>query len=85
MFPGYNPEHLPYLLEEDTLYDTSLGESVGTLNQLKGLKVLGLVYPDRSMNQVYALAQVPKCRKVSAKQLIGLPKLITDGLINESL
>ena len=43
--PGYEAEHLPYLLEEDTVHDTSLGESVGTINALKGLKVLGFCYP----------------------------------------
>ena len=83
--PNYDPDHLPYLLEEDTLHDTNLGEVVGTLNSLKGLKVLAFVYPDRSKDQAYLLAQVPKCRKVSAKQLAGLPKMITDGLVNETL
>ena len=83
--PNYDPEHLPYLLEEEIVHDTNLGESVGTLNTLKGLKVIAFVYPERSQNQTYVLTQVPKCRKVSAKQLEGLPKLITDGLINESI
>ena len=44
VIPNYDTEHLPYLLEEDTVHDTNLGESVGTLNALKGLKVLGFVY-----------------------------------------
>ena len=86
VIPGFDAEHLPYLLEEDTVHDTSLGESsVGTLAPLKGLKVLAFVYPERSQNQAYVLAQIPKCRKVTAKQLEGLPRVITDGLINESL
>ena len=53
--PGFDPEHLPYLLEEDTVHDTSLGEAVGTLNSLKGLKVLAFVYPERSKNKAYVI------------------------------
>ena len=53
--PNYDPEHLPYVLEEETVHDTSLGESVGTLNALKGLKVLSFVYPERSSAQAYVL------------------------------
>ena len=83
--PNYDPEHLPYIFEEETVYDTCLSESVGTLNSLRGLKVLAFVYPERSNKQAYILTQVPKCRKVTAKQLAGLPKLFTDGLVNESL
>ena len=48
--PNFDPEHLPYIFEEETVYDTSLGESVGTLNSLRGLKVLAFVYPERSLN-----------------------------------
>ena len=67
MVPKYDPEHLPYLLEEDTMHDTSMGESVGTINALKGLKVLGFVYRELSKSSAYVLTQVPKCRKVTAK------------------
>ena len=48
VMPGYDPEHLPYLLEEESVHDTCLGENVATLMALKGLKVLAFVYPERS-------------------------------------
>lgn len=85
VIPGFDPEHLPYLVEEEKVYDTSLGESVATLIALKGLKVIAFVYPERSKRQAYVLTQVPRCRQVTAKQLAGMPRIMTDGLINESL
>ena len=66
--PQYDVEHLPYLLENETLHDTKLGEPVGSLNPLADLNVIAFVYPELSSCHAFLLAQRPPSRRLPSFQ-----------------